>query len=85
MLAVRILILTFSIVSKGDLSGVPADIWAMGVTLYCLVFGKLPFVGKTIIQLYESIRETKQTYPEGTDDRLVHLLNRLYGLCVIDL
>jgi [calcium/calmodulin-dependent protein kinase] kinase len=46
-------------VTKGDLSGIPADIWAMGVTLYCLVFGKLPFVGKTIILLYSDIREAK--------------------------
>ncbi|KAJ3373242.1 hypothetical protein HDU91_000955 [Kappamyces sp. JEL0680] len=71
--------------TKGDLSGIPADIWAMGVTLYALVFGKLPFTGKTIIALYESIRETqyasavdhRQVYPPGTDPRLVHVLDRL--------
>lgn len=29
----------------------------MGVTLYCMVFGKLPFTGKSIIQLFDSIRD----------------------------
>jgi len=36
--------------------GRPVDLWAMGVTLYCLLFGKVPFEGGTPMQLYTKIR-----------------------------
>lgn len=41
----------------GQISGTAADIWSMGVLLYCLCFGKLPFNDKMVLQLYEKIRE----------------------------
>ncbi|KAL9591150.1 MAG: hypothetical protein Q9203_000021 [Teloschistes exilis] len=40
----------------GDISGRAADIWSMGITLYCLRFGKIPFEKPGVLQLYESIR-----------------------------
>ena len=39
-----------------DVSGKAGDIWALGVTLYCIVFGKLPFIGSNVFQLYENIK-----------------------------
>ena len=42
--------------NHGDLSGKAADLWALGVTLYCLVFGKLPFTGSNVLELYETIK-----------------------------
>lgn len=36
-------------------AGKPADIWSMGVTLYCLRFGHVPFRTDNLLDLYESI------------------------------
>ncbi|KAL9119859.1 MAG: hypothetical protein Q9187_003586 [Circinaria calcarea] len=44
-------------VSKhGDISGKAVDIWSMGVTLYCLYFGRIPFEKAGVLDLYESIK-----------------------------
>tara|TARA_R110002060_G_scaffold76174_1_gene86353 strand:- start:512 stop:826 length:315 start_codon:yes stop_codon:yes gene_type:complete len=40
----------------GDVSGKAADIWSMGVSLYCLRFGRIPFERSGVLELYESIR-----------------------------
>lgn len=44
------------VAGHGDVSGPAADIWSMGVSLYCLLFGRLPFNHHSMIDLYESIK-----------------------------
>lgn len=39
----------------GDVFGKPADIWSMGVTLYCLRFGRVPFKQTAVLDLYQAI------------------------------
>ena len=61
--------------------GKPVDLWAMGVTLYCLLYGTTPFEGNTPMQLYTQIR----TLPPALDTAVtpplspavLHTLTRL--------
>ncbi|KAJ3087888.1 hypothetical protein HK102_010069 [Quaeritorhiza haematococci] len=40
------------------------DIWAMGVTLYCFVFGKVPFIADTEFELFNVISRQPIRFPE---------------------
>jgi serine/threonine protein kinase len=57
--------------------GRPADIWALGVTLYCLVFGRVPFVAEHLMHLYDTIRTQPVEYPRDIDPLLRDLLGHL--------
>jgi [calcium/calmodulin-dependent protein kinase] kinase len=61
----------------GAISGRAADIWSMGVTLYCLRYGKIPFERKGVLELYESIRNDDVEFPGELDDDFRDLMGRL--------
>lgn len=42
--------------ARKSFSGKALDVWAMGVTLYCFVFGKCPFIDEYILALHNKIR-----------------------------
>lgn len=62
------------------------DVWALGVTLYCFVFGECPFKAATEYELFEIIPTQPLTFPsdenenendDNIDDDLKDLLKKL--------
>ncbi|KAJ2957651.1 hypothetical protein NQZ79_g6620 [Umbelopsis isabellina] len=54
------------------------DVWALGVTLYCLVFGGCPFVAETEFELFNIVPREDLKFPhEDVDNTLKDLLQRL--------
>ncbi|XP_046694999.1 calcium/calmodulin-dependent protein kinase kinase 1 isoform X1 [Silurus meridionalis] len=50
--------------NRKSFSGKALDVWAMGVTLYCFVFGKCPFIDEYILALHNKIRSKTVEFPE---------------------
>lgn len=61
----------------GQISGRAADIWSMGVTLYCLRYGHIPFQKTGMLELYESIREDDVPLDEEADPTFADLMKRM--------
>jgi [calcium/calmodulin-dependent protein kinase] kinase len=55
----------------GNVSGKAADIWSMGVTLYCLRYGRIPFCRFGVLEMYEAIKRDEPAIPadEGAEFR----------------
>ena len=55
------------------------DIWALGVTLYCFVYGHIPFQAETPFEMYAAILNDPLTFDEDEDvtDSLKDLLRRM--------
>ncbi|KAM4053359.1 calcium/calmodulin-dependent protein kinase kinase 2 isoform 1-T2 [Anomaloglossus baeobatrachus] len=45
-------------------SGKALDVWAMGVTLYCFVFGQCPFMDERILSLHGKIKNQPLEFPD---------------------
>ncbi len=57
------------IAKHGDVSGKAADIWSMGVSLYCLRYGRIPFEREGVLEMYEAIKtDTAQLPPDENPD-----------------
>jgi [calcium/calmodulin-dependent protein kinase] kinase len=65
------------VAKHGQVSGRAADIWSMGCTLYCLLFGRIPFEKHGMIELYQAIRFDEIEIDESCHDELKGLLRRL--------
>uniref|UniRef100_A0A4W5J7H4 calcium/calmodulin-dependent protein kinase n=1 Tax=Hucho hucho TaxID=62062 RepID=A0A4W5J7H4_9TELE len=65
--------------TRKNFSGKALDIWAMGVTLYCFVFGVCPFMDERILSLHQKIKTQPVELPEHADisDDLKDLLLKM--------
>ena len=61
----------------GDVSGKAADIWSMGVSLYCLKYGKIPFNRDGVLDMYEAIKSDEPQMPEDENPDFVDLMHKI--------
>jgi [calcium/calmodulin-dependent protein kinase] kinase len=61
----------------GDVSGKAADIWSMGVSLFCLRYGRIPFNREGVLEIYESIKTDEPVFPDDENKNLVDLFRRI--------
>ena len=65
------------VAKHGPVSGRAADVWSMGITLYCLRFGRIPFEKTNMMELYESIRADGVDIDGDVDENFKDLIYRI--------
>ncbi|PHH69165.1 hypothetical protein CDD82_7953 [Ophiocordyceps australis] len=60
-----------------EVSGTAADIWSMGVSLFCLRYGRIPFNRPGVLEIYEAIKTDDPCFPAGEDPVFVDLMAKI--------
>lgn len=61
----------------GDVSGKAADLWSMGVSLYCLRYGRIPFERDSVLDMYEAIKTETPQFPFNENEQFVDVISKL--------
>jgi [calcium/calmodulin-dependent protein kinase] kinase len=65
------------VAKHGDVSGKAADIWSMGVSLYCLRYGRIPFERDGVLGMYEAIKTEIPKLPADENPDFLDLMGML--------
>ncbi|GAB7362342.1 hypothetical protein MBLNU230_g2668t1 [Neophaeotheca triangularis] len=65
------------VAKHGHVSGKAADCWSMGVTLYCLKYGRIPFEKTGMLEMYEAIRNDDVPFETETNGDFEDLIRRI--------
>ncbi|KAH6897007.1 kinase-like domain-containing protein [Thelonectria olida] len=60
-----------------DVSGTAADIWSMGVSLYCLRYGRIPFNRDGVLDMYDAIKSDEPKLPDNENPDFVDLIGKI--------
>ncbi|KAF4464293.1 CAMKK CAMKK-META kinase [Fusarium albosuccineum] len=60
-----------------DVSGTAADIWSMGVSLYCLKYGRIPFNHDGVLDMYDAIKSDEPQLPSDENPGFVDLMHKI--------
>jgi [calcium/calmodulin-dependent protein kinase] kinase len=65
------------VAKHGDISGKAADIWSMGVSLYCLRYGRIPFEREGVLDIFEAIKTDTPKFPPDEHPDFLDLMKRI--------
>ncbi|KAI5465795.1 kinase-like domain-containing protein [Mariannaea sp. PMI_226] len=60
-----------------DVSGTAADIWSMGISLYCLRYGRVPFNRDGVLEMYDAIKSDEPQLPDDENLDFVDLMQKI--------